>query len=139
MLDPLSDVIALLRPSTVFSKGISGAGRWAVRYTAFGHPSFCTILEGSCRLDVDGQPPVTLEAGDFLLAKAEGLIHDEHIVGEIGEILAGRVAGRASPDEITLFESLGLGVEDVAAAHHVCTRAHAERQGTRVSLGARRQ
>jgi AraC-like DNA-binding protein len=70
MLDPLSDVIALLRPSTVFSKGISGAGRWAVRYSAFGYPSFCTILEGSCRLDVDGQPPVTLEAGDFLLLPA---------------------------------------------------------------------
>lgn len=70
MLDPLSDVIALLRPSTVFSKGISGAGRWAARYSAFGYPSFCTILEGSCRLDVDGQPPVTLEAGDFLLLPA---------------------------------------------------------------------
>lgn len=70
MLDPLSDVIALLQPSTVFSKGISGAGRWAVRYSAFGYPSFCTILEGSCRLDVDGQPPVTLEAGDFLLLPA---------------------------------------------------------------------
>ncbi|MGN6691564.1 MAG: AraC family transcriptional regulator [Sphingopyxis sp.] len=70
MLDPLSDVIALLRPSTVFSKGISGAGRWAVRYSAFGHPSFCTILDGSCRLEVDGQPPVTLEAGDFLLLPA---------------------------------------------------------------------
>lgn len=70
MLDPLSDVIALLRPSTVFSKAISGAGRWAVRYSAFGHPSFSTILEGSCRLDVDGQPPLTLEAGDFLMLPA---------------------------------------------------------------------
>lgn len=70
MLDPLSNVIALLRPSTVFSKGISGAGRWAVRYSAFGHPSFCTILEGSCRLKVEGQPPVVLEAGDFLLLPA---------------------------------------------------------------------
>lgn len=70
MLDPLSDVIALLRPSTVFSKGISGAGRWAVRYSAFGYPGFCTILEGSCRLAVDGQEPVMLEAGDFVLLPA---------------------------------------------------------------------
>lgn len=70
MLDPLSDIIALLRPRTVFSKGISGAGRWAVRYSAFGHPSFCAILDGSCRLDVDGQAAVTLEAGDFLLLPA---------------------------------------------------------------------
>lgn len=67
MVDPLSEVIALLRPRTVFSKVISGAGRWGVRYTDFGQPSFCTVLDGSCRLAVDGQEPQTLEAGDFLL------------------------------------------------------------------------
>ncbi|MHC8286060.1 AraC family transcriptional regulator [Pseudomonas sp. XS1P51] len=67
MSDPLSDVIALLKPRAVFSKGISGAGLWGVRYSAFGLPSFCAVLEGSCRLAVDGQEPLTLEAGDFLL------------------------------------------------------------------------
>lgn len=67
MVDPLSEVIALLRPRTVFSKVISGAGRWAVRYSDYGQPSFCTVLDGSCRLAVDGQEPLTLEAGDFLL------------------------------------------------------------------------
>lgn len=67
MSDPLSDLIALLRPQAVFSKGISGAGRWAVRYTEFGLPSFCAVLEGSCLLAVDGQPPLELQAGDFLL------------------------------------------------------------------------
>src|SRR4029453_16868143 len=70
MHDPLSEVIALLQPRTVFSKGISGAGRWAVRYSAFGLPSFCAVLEGSCRLAVDGHRPLTLEAGDFLLLPA---------------------------------------------------------------------
>lgn len=70
MSDPLSDIIALLRPRTVFAKGISGAGRWAVRYAAFGHPSFCTVLEGRCRLAVEGQEPVVLEAGDFILLPA---------------------------------------------------------------------
>ena len=70
MSDALSDVIALLQPRTVFSKGISGAGRWAVRYAAFGNPSFCAVLEGSCRLAVDGHPALTLEAGDFLLLPA---------------------------------------------------------------------
>jgi AraC-like DNA-binding protein len=67
MVDPLSDIIALFRPRAVFSKGISGAGRWGVRYSDFGEPSFCTVLEGSCRLAVDRQKPVTLEAGDFVL------------------------------------------------------------------------
>ncbi|KSV79140.1 hypothetical protein N185_11775 [Sinorhizobium sp. GW3] len=67
MTDPLSQLIQLLRPRTVFTKGISGAGRWAVRYSEFGHPSFCTAIEGSCRLAVDGAAPVTLQAGDFVL------------------------------------------------------------------------
>ena len=70
MTDPLSEVIALLRPRTVFAKGISGAGVWGVRYTDFGEPSFCTVLEGACRLRVDGQEPITLEAGDFVLLPA---------------------------------------------------------------------
>ena len=67
MTDPLSEVIGLLRPRAIFTKGISGAGRWGVRYTNFGHPSFCIVREGSCRLVVDGQPELTLEAGDFVL------------------------------------------------------------------------
>jgi AraC-like DNA-binding protein len=70
MNDPLSEVIALLQPRTIFSKGISGAGRWAVRYSDFGQPSFCAVLEGSCRLAVDGHRALTLEAGDFVLLPA---------------------------------------------------------------------
>lgn len=70
MVDPLSQIIGLLKPRTVFAKGISGAGRWAVRYTDFGQPSFCTVLEGRCRLAVERQAPVTLEAGDFVLLPA---------------------------------------------------------------------
>ncbi len=70
MADPLSEVIALLRPAAVFSKGISGAGRWGVRYSAFDQPSFCAVVEGSCRLAVDGEDAITLQAGDFVLLPA---------------------------------------------------------------------
>jgi AraC-like DNA-binding protein len=70
MADPLSEIIALLQPRAVFAKGISGAGRWGVRYSAFGHPSFSTVLEGRCRLAVDGEAPITLEAGDFVIMPA---------------------------------------------------------------------
>jgi len=70
MNDPLSEVIALLQPRAVFSRRISGAGRWGVRYSAFGQPSFCAVMEGSCRLAVDGQRPLTLGAGDFVLLPA---------------------------------------------------------------------
>ncbi|MGV6876565.1 AraC family transcriptional regulator [Pseudochelatococcus sp. B33] len=67
MADPLTEVIQLLRPRAVFSKGISGAGRWAVRYAEFGQPGFCAVTEGRCRLAVEGEAPVVLEAGDFIL------------------------------------------------------------------------
>lgn len=67
MVDPLAEIITLLRPQAVGSKLISGAGRWAVQYTQFDQPSFCTVIEGSCLLQVNGQNPVTLEAGDFVL------------------------------------------------------------------------
>ncbi|HEU4535857.1 MAG TPA: cupin domain-containing protein, partial [Polyangiaceae bacterium] len=70
MHDPLSEVMALLQPRTVFSKRISGAGRWGVRYADFGQPSFCVVLAGRCRLAVDGQRVLTLEAGDFVLLPA---------------------------------------------------------------------
>ena len=65
--DPLSEVITLLQPRSVFSKCISGAGRWAVRYSDFGHPSFCAVMEGHCQLSVEGQSGMLLQAGDFLL------------------------------------------------------------------------
>jgi AraC-like DNA-binding protein len=70
MNDPLAEVISLLQPRAVFSKVISGAGRWAVRYSDYGHPSFCVVLEGGCRLAVDKQRALTLEAGDFVLLPA---------------------------------------------------------------------
>lgn len=70
MADPLTEVIALLRPSAVFAKGISGAGRWGVRYSVFGQPSFCVVLEGSCLLALDGEDAIALEVGDFVLLPA---------------------------------------------------------------------
>jgi AraC-like DNA-binding protein len=70
MNDPLSEIIALLQPRSVLSKRISGAGRWGVRYSDFGQPSFCAVLEDSCRLAVDGHRALTIEAGDFVLLPA---------------------------------------------------------------------
>ena len=70
MSDPLAQVIALMRPRAVFSKVIEGAGRWAVRYDEFGQPAFCAMIEGRCRLAVEGEAPLVLEAGDFVLLPA---------------------------------------------------------------------
>src|SRR5262245_51219047 len=70
MADPLAEFITLLRPRTVFSKRISGAGRWGVRYSAFDRPSFCTVLDGRCLLAVAGHEAIVLERGDFVLLPA---------------------------------------------------------------------
>lgn len=87
---------------------------------------------------VDRRESTLAEAGDFLLARDEGLIGDEDIAAEIGEVLIGLHPGRTSAEEITLFESTGLGVEDLAAVHHVYARAREEGVGTVIELGGRR-
>lgn len=68
--DPLAAVIALLRPQTVLSKVISGAGSWSVQYAAHDDPGFCLVLDGSCFLAVDGLDSIELEQGDFVLLPA---------------------------------------------------------------------
>ena len=72
------------------------------------------------------------------MAKEEGAIGDDHIVGEIGEILIGKLAGRRSAEEITMFKSLGLAVEDVASARHIYEKARASGQGRFVWFGGSR-
>lgn len=67
MSDPLAQVIELLRPQAVFSKGITAAGAWAVDYAEFGRPAFAAMTLGRCRLSVAGEAPVVLEEGDFVL------------------------------------------------------------------------
>ena len=90
------------------------------------------------RLYVDRRESTLNEAGDFLIPKKEGAITDSHIIGEIGEILANKVTGRQSEKEVTLFKSLGLAVEDLAAAHYVYQKALAKKIGTMVELGGKR-
>lgn len=67
MSDPLSEVVRLLRPRAAFANVITGKGNWAVRYSEYGRPSFCIVLDGSCRLAVDKHEPITIGAGDFVL------------------------------------------------------------------------
>src|SRR5262245_21422190 len=68
--DPLSEVIALLQPPAVFSRRTTPPGPWGVRFSSFGQPSLCAVIEGGCRLAVDGHRPLTLDAGDFVLLPA---------------------------------------------------------------------
>jgi len=90
------------------------------------------------RLYVDRRESALHEAGDFMIPKAEGAIGEDHIVGELGEALLGTVPGRRSPEEITLFKSLGIAVEDLAAAHHIYRTALDRGAGTAIELGGLR-
>ncbi len=86
------------------------------------------------RFYVDRRESAENEAGEYLLAVKEGAIPADHIVGELGEVLIGTVPGRGSDDEITVFESLGIAVEDLAAAEYVVRRAEETGRGTRVEF-----
>jgi len=66
-MDPLSDVIALLRPNAVLSKPITGRGKWGVRYPAYDAPGFAIVLTGRCWLAIEQAPPILLDRGDVVL------------------------------------------------------------------------
>ena len=90
------------------------------------------------RLYVDRIESALHEAGDFLIPRGEGAIDESHIVGELGALVAGTVRGREHDDDRTLFKSLGLAVEDVAAARFIHQRALDDGSGTWVSIGGLR-
>jgi ornithine cyclodeaminase len=85
-------------------------------------------------LFVDRRESTVNEAGDYLFPLREGALDESHIRAELGEVLIGAADGRRSDDELTVFKSLGLAVEDLAAAEHVLAGAEAENAGTVVAL-----
>jgi len=93
-----------------------------------------TATMADAALFVDSRESAAAESGDFLLAHAEGAIDAGHIRAEIGEVLTGAAPGRRDAHEITLFESLGLAVEDLAAAAHLYRKASQLGAGTWVEF-----
>lgn len=167
MNDPLAEIVTLLRPRAVFAKGISGAGRWGVRYSEFGHPSFCVVLEGSCQLAVDGADRVRLQAGDFVLLPATPsftmsglepvkpvLLNPKATAAATGDVRHGRRGGRPdvrllggyfifdSPDAPLLVSLLPAllhvrGVERLAAIVRLVSEESSERRSGRELVLAR--
>lgn len=76
-------------------------------------------LVAASRLYSDYTPSTKTESGEYLVPLQEGLITENHIVGSVGELLLGKAEGRISNDDITIFDALGLAVEDVASAKMV--------------------
>ena len=97
-----------------------------------------TAAVAMARLFVDRRESALAEAGDFLIPRAEGAIDDSHILAELGDVLTGAARGRESAREVTLFKSLGLAVEDLAAARFLHDRALAEGGAERIALGGLR-
>ena len=90
------------------------------------------------RLYVDRRESALKEPGDIITPIRNGEITADHIVGEVGEVLIGKAPGRANDQEITLFKSLGLAIEDLASAHFLYAEAKRQGAGTEVYLGGMR-
>lgn len=88
----------------------------------------------ACALFADSRESITNEAGEFRAAIAQGLIGEDHVGAELGEVLTGRRPGRENDEQLTLFRSLGLAVEDLAAAQHAVRVAARLGLGTEVHL-----
>ena len=76
-------------------------------------------LVAAARLYADQVEAMKRESGEYLIPLAEGLITEGHIAGSLGQLLLGKIQGRTDDQEITLFDALGLAVEDVTSAIHV--------------------
>jgi ornithine cyclodeaminase/alanine dehydrogenase-like protein (mu-crystallin family) len=100
-----------------------------------GARELATDLVTRASIFVDSRESALKEADDVRIPIQEGRMTEAAIVAEIGEVLLGRHRGRNSPDEITLYESVGLAVQDVALGFRLAARAEQEGVGRRVALG----
>jgi ornithine cyclodeaminase len=86
------------------------------------------------KIVVDSLLACMAEAGDLLIPIEKNIISQADIYGEIGEIVNGEKSGRQSPQEITMFKSVGVAVQDAAAANHILRAAEAQGLGIIVEL-----
>ena len=122
-----ADLIVLVtasREPVVESKWVAdGAHICAVGACRPDQREMSTDLVTRARLFVDSRSGALSEAGDIIIPIKEGAFDNGRIAGELGELVAGRVAGRLKPSDVTIFKSLGMAVEDVTAAHVAFERA----------------
>ncbi|MBV6323321.1 AraC family transcriptional regulator [Duganella violaceipulchra] len=108
MIDPLTEVVTLLQPRARHSKVVSGAGAWRIHRAEAGQPFYCVVLDGGCRLTLDGQPAMLLEQGDFVLIPAA---HDFCMAS-----MEPTSAGSADSEPVALpHGEFRLGARDVPA------------------------
>lgn len=155
-LQRFADAHAIVRPAQSAEAAVRGAdvvllatgSPTPVVWNEWVSPGACVISVGACRpyqremdpllvargrVIVDSRAAALKEAGDLVMAMEEGHFGRDHIAGELGEVLAGRVTGRTAEAEVTILKPLGQAVEDVAAAQLAYSRAIAMGRG--VPLG----
>lgn len=98
------------------------------------HREMTTSLVTAARVIVDSRAAAVLEAGDLVIPIGEGAFTERQIAGELGEVVLGQCVGRRHDDEITVFKSLGMAVEDIVAARLAVDRAEAAGLGQRFTL-----
>jgi ornithine cyclodeaminase len=132
--EAVSDADLVVVATTATSPVLSGPSLApGAHVTVLGGPGANEVDHEALRrsaLFVDDRIAVANESREYMDALADGAIGPEHIRATIGEVLAGLADGRRSADEVTLFKSLGIAIEDVAAAAYVYERACAEEVGT---------
>jgi ornithine cyclodeaminase len=111
-----------------------GAHINAVGTYSFAAREVDTATMVAAKLFVDRRESALNEAGDYLIAAREGAIGPEHIRAEIGEVLIGSSSGRETEEEITIFKSLGLAIEDLATAQYLYDKAQKAQAGTWVEF-----
>lgn len=133
-----ADVIALVTSSTtpVIRSDWLSAGALVISVGACRPDTreMDPALVARARVIVDSRAAALVEAGDIVQGIREGRWTESHIIGELGEVILGRVPGRVSAGDIVIFKSLGLAVEDAAAAQLVYARAKAQGKGREISL-----
>ena len=101
---------------------------------AFMQEMAADIVAGT-RFVTDYRPSLEPQAAEVIAARKAGLIAADHDIPEIGEVIAGSKPGRRSDSEVTVYRSLGISAQDLAAAHAILTRAQAQGVGTVVAMG----
>jgi len=86
-----------------------------------------TALVAKARYVADYRPGVLAQAAELAVARDAGILDDSHVIGEIGEVLAGRIPGRENDEQITIYKSLGHVVQDLAAAAYLQQQARSSR------------
>ena len=93
-----------------------------------------TPLLTRARVYVDSLAAAAQEAGDLILPQQEGAFGADHVRGELGAVVSGAATGRTSPQDVTIFKSLGMAIEDVVAARLVVDRARANGLGQTLKM-----